>query len=128
MNPVLAESIIKTIIFEVAVKAAVASAITALPILGVIPLRQIFTFIVEKIANIVYKELSRFVVFSIIDFENEKDLKEYQEAVINLKKILEIPADHYDHGEEGINKKEIEIEKAKQEYKKRLASVIRFKP
>lgn len=126
MNNAKAESIIKTLIFEVAVKAAVASAISALPILGVTPLRQIFTFIVEKVATLVYKELSRFVVFSIIDIKNERDLKEYQEAVNNLETILKTPAAHYDHGPEGVNKKEIEIEKAKQEYKARLAALVRF--
>lgn len=128
MNTENAEKVIKTLIFDVAVKAAVASAISALPILGLPVIRPIFTFIVEKTASLIYKELSRFVVFSIIDIQNETDLKNYQEAVKSLEAVLEIPADHYDHGEEGVNKKEIEIEKAKQEYKKRLADLIRFKP
>lgn len=128
MSPMVAEKIIKHLIFDVAVKAAVASAISAAPLLGVPVIRPIFTFMVEQIANLVYKELSRFVVFSIIDLRNEADLKNYQEAVEQLEKILETPADHFDHGEDGIHKKELEIEKAKEEYKKRLASLIRFNP
>lgn len=128
MTPVIAEKIIKHLIFDVAVKAAVASAISAAPLLGVPVIRPIFTFIVERVANLVYTELSRFVVFSIIDLKNETDLKNYQDAVKQLETILETPPEHYDHGEDGIHKKEIEIEKAKEEYKKRLASLIRFNP
>jgi ABC-type branched-subunit amino acid transport system permease subunit len=128
MNPEIAERIIKHLIFDVAVKAAVASAITAAPLLGVPVIRTIFTFMVEKIATLVYKELSRFVVFSIIDLKNEADLKSYQEAVSNLEIILETPPAHFDYGIDGVLKKEAEIEKAKEEYKKRLASLIRFNP
>jgi hypothetical protein len=128
MSPEIAERIIKYLIFDVAVKAAVASAISAAPLLGIPIIRPIFTFIVEKTANLIYKELSRFVVFSIIDLKNETDLKNYQEAVRQLETILDTPAEYFDHGIEGVNKKELEIEKAKEEYKKRLASLIRFNP
>lgn len=128
MSPENAEKVVKTLIFDVAVKAAVASAIAAVPLLGAPVIRQIFTFIVEKTATLIYKELSRFVVFSIIDFKNEADLKNYQEASKTLGIAMETPAEHYDHGAEGVNKRELEIEKAKEEYKKKLASLIRFNP
>lgn len=121
-----AESIIRVLIFEVAVKAAIASAISALPILGLPIIRQLFTLIVEKMAMLVFKELSRFVVFSIIDLKNESDLREYENALGQLKTVLNTPAEHYDHGEEGENAKQLELQKAKDEYKKRLASLIRF--
>lgn len=112
----------------VAVKAGIASIISAIPVLGVTPLRQILTFIVEKIASILYEEFSRFVVFSIIDFQNDNDLRAYQSAVNSLRIVLDTPAENYDHGPEGINQREIDIEKAKEEYKKRLKDLIRFKP
>jgi len=123
-----ADKIIYALIMGVAVKAGIAYVISVLPILGVPPLKQIFTYLFEKIALVLYEQLSRFVVFSIIDFENEADLKAYQNAVDSLKLVLNTPAENYDHGPEGVNQREIDIEKAKEEYKKRLKDLIRFKP
>jgi hypothetical protein len=123
-----ADKIIQTLIMGVALNAGIAYVISVLPILGVPPLKQIFTFIFEKLATVLYTELSRFVAFSIIDFENERDLETYQSAVNSLRIVLNTPAENYDHGPDGVNQREIEIEKAKQEYKKRLADLIRFKP
>lgn len=112
----------------VAVNAGIAYVISALPILGITPFKQIFTFIFEKIASVLYVQLSRFVAFSIIDFQNQADLEAYQSAVSSLRIVLDTPPENYDHGPEGINQREMEIEKAKQEYKKRLKDLIRFKP
>lgn len=123
-----ADKIIESLIMGVALNAGITYVISVLPILGIPPLKQIFTFIFEKLARVLYDQLSRFVVFSIIDFQNEADLKAYQNAVDSLRIVLDTPADHYDHGPDGINQREIEIEKAKSEYKKRLADLIRFKP
>lgn len=123
-----ADKIIQTLIMGVALKAGIVYVISVLPILGVPPLKQIFTFIFEKLALVLYAQLSRFVVFSIIDIENQADLETYQSAVNSLRIVLETPAENYDHGPDGVNQRELEIEKAKQEYKKRLADLIRFKP
>jgi hypothetical protein len=121
-----AEEVTRKLIFDLAVKSAIASAIAQFPFLGIVGIRQIFSFIIEKTASLVYEQLSRFVVFSIIDLKNQSDLKAYQEATISLKMAIETPSEHYDHGEHGIIKKEAEIEQAKDEFKKRLANLIRF--
>lgn len=123
-----ADKIIESLIMGVALNAGVAYVISVLPILGVPPLKQIFTFIFEKLAFVLYTQLSRFVVFSIIDFQNEQDLRAYQSAVDSLRLVLTTPPENYDHGPEGVNQREIDIEKAKAEYKKRLKDLIQFKP
>lgn len=123
-----ADKIIEALIMGAALNAGIVYVISVVPILGVPPLKQIFTYIFEKLAGVLYKQLSRFVVFSIIDFENEADLKAYQSTVESLKLVLNTPPENYDHGPDGVNQREIDIEKAKQEYKKRLADLIRFRP
>jgi hypothetical protein len=126
MNYRKAEEVTRKLIFDLAVKSAITSVIAQFPILGIFGVRQVVSFIIEKTASLVYEELSRFVVFSIIDHKNQEDLKSYQNAVLNLRMAIETPPEHYDHGEDGINQKEVEIEKAKEEFQKRLASLIRF--
>ncbi len=123
-----ADKIIQTLIMGVALSSAIAYVIAVLPILGVPPLKQIFTFIFEKLAKVLYQEFSRFVVFSIIDFKNQADLEAYQSAVSSLRIVLETPPENYDHGPDGVSQRELAIEKAKQEYKKRLKDLIQFKP
>lgn len=112
----MSEELIKKLIFEVIVKAAIDRAVAALPLLGLPVLNPLFTWAVMKIATLIYTELARHVSFALIDLKTKQEREAYEEAVIELKRVqLEVAP------EPG------ELDRAKQKFKDTLRDLIRFR-
>lgn len=121
----IAEAVVKRLIYEVVVKAVIAKAVAALPFLGYPVIGPIFAFFVTKFADLVYEELARVVTFAVIDFQVERERAAFEEAAGKLKDTLATPPEHYDGGPE---EKEKKINEQKEEFKRRLADLIRLRP
>lgn len=117
-----AKDIIKKLIFDVAVKAAIkqlvtssfASPLFSIPVLGPI-CAYLAGWAIEWVADILYVEIARFVTFTIIDFKTEQERMLYENAVGNLKQVLADPEE-----------KPEEKERAKELFKARLRDLIRL--
>lgn len=110
----LAESEIHHLIFDVALKAAIASVVASVPFLAWPVVNPVFIFVVTKLTEKVYDRLKLFVAFTIIDFETEAARTAYENAVAELKQVLQGAPDA------GT------IQKARDDFKRTLAGLIRF--
>lgn len=113
----IAAGLIKGIIFDVVLKAAISRAIAYLPFLAWPIVNPLFTFFMSKLGSLIFTELKRNVSFAIIDYRTEKERAAYEAAAERLKNEFRQP--------------EIDpasIEKAKQAMRDSLAELIRFRP
>lgn len=110
-----ASSLIKSIIFELVLKAAISRAIAYLPFLAFPVINPIFVYLIEKIGTMIYVELERSVAFQIIDYRTEAYRQAYDEAVEGLKNELDTPIP--DSGR---------VEAAKEVMRDRLRDLVRF--
>lgn len=114
-NPALqtADSIIKFIIFDVVVNAAVAAAQAEVPFLALPIVRNLFSFLVGKVAGLIYTELETNVSFAIIDHQTQAEAAEYEKSKAALY------AAHL-KGEQDA------IEKAKADFRASLGKLIHY--
>lgn len=111
----LVDKIIKVLIYDVAVNAAVEAAVVEVPILGLPVVKQVFSFLVGRFADLVYAQLEPAVVFSIIEFQTDKERQAYQNSIMQLQTAL--------------NGGSLEtINQAKESFKSNLRDLIRVRP
>lgn len=98
-------------------KAVVASAVTALPLLGLPVINFCFNWIVNWVLGKIEPYLELWLVDTIIDIEVQAEKRAYERARDELREVL---------------KKQIrdpkEVANASKEFDDRLAKLIRFKP
>lgn len=108
---------IRDLIFNVVLAAAIQGISAAIPFLKLPVISTVFSFIVTKVAEAIYVELSRYVVFSLIDMRVGEERDKYKAAVVELKETTSKP---------GATPEEINA--AKQEFERRLRALISLKP
>ena len=107
----ITDNVIHSLIFEVAVNAALADIIATLPILGVPGVKQILGLIVNYIAGKIYDVLSTTAAFAIIDAQTGKEADAVNASIWNLKNAL-------------LTGKEDQIEKSKSDFRISFAALI----
>jgi len=108
---------VRDLIFDVVLAAAVQGISAAIPFLRLPVISSIFSFIVTKVAGVLYEEMSRYVVFSLIDIRVGGERDTYKAAIVELKRVTAAPAASPE-----------EINEAKQEFKRRLSALISLRP
>lgn len=109
------DAIIEGLVGEVLYSAAKAELIALFPFLALPVINQVFFFFFDKYAEILTKKLATVSAFKIIDYETNKELKEYDSA---RKELLE-----------SVKAQDPEkIQKATDELKARLSNLIRIRP
>lgn len=88
--------------------------IVEFPFLGLPIIKQMYSYIIQKVVGKIKDEEQLFITFAIIDSDVQGRKKEYDTAVDNLKEVLQSPV-----SEERKNE-------ALEETKKRLRNLIRF--
>lgn len=111
------EKVIRSLIFDVVLGAALKSISAAIPFLNLPVINQIFVFIVTKVAGVLYDEMSRYVKFTLIDIRTNAEKEAYEKAVAELKVVHDAP-----------QKTPEEIARAKEKFKSTLRDLIRIKP
>lgn len=114
------DEVIHSLIFDVALKAVLEKIVIAVPFLGYPVIRPVFALIVNKLFELLYEELSTFVQFEVIDFQNAEKNKEYQNAVQDLKDKLTIPAAHWPTEKE----RQDAIDQSKAKFKETLRNLV----
>ena len=109
------ENALKGIIFEVAVTAAYAAAVQALPFLGWPIISSLFRALLTWVAGMLYEPIEKNIALGVITFKTEQQQKEYEASVEAFKKAQE-------QGEADA------IAKAREELKKKLSDLIHFTP
>lgn len=110
------ERIVHAIIFDVALSTVVDKLLLAVPWLGWPVIKQVFLFVLNKIVSLLYAEIEQGVALALIDQRVTAEKDAYIRAVEALKQELTKP-----NGE-------AEVEKAKEEYRRRLRDLIRIPP
>ena len=100
-------------IFTLGLTAGKESIKTYLPWLRLPIVSWIFDFIVNRFGNAIDQEIQMHLTFLVIDIQTANELKAYQEATELLKKA-------------NATKDQDAINKAKEEYKKKLADLVHF--
>lgn len=113
----VAEKAAKKLLYEVVLTAVIKKLVTAVPLLGTSFFMPIVNFIVFKIADRVWEEASLMGAFLFIDFKTASQRANYEHATNELKDVLALP--------ESEQNEEI-IKQAKEEYKRRLAALVRL--
>lgn len=102
---------VRDLIFETVMAAVIQGVSAAIPFFRLPVVSTIFSFVVMKIATLIYEELSRYAVFSLIDLQVAKEKDAYLAAVIKLKQA-----------------KPEEVQNAEEDFKRTLSRLIRLKP
>lgn len=113
-----AKQVIEKIVFETIVKAVIKRIVAALPILGVPVIGPIFSFIVFRLADRIWEEIKIHSAFIYIEMKTDYERDSYDNAVNELKTVLE---------DERTKEDQEAINEAKEEFKKRLARLVRLK-
>jgi hypothetical protein len=109
------DSIIEGLLGEALTQAAKAELIALCPYLELPVIKQVFFFFFDKYAEILIHKVAIISAFKVIDYETNKELQEYD----NAKTVLL----------ESIKSEDPEkIQKAKDELKARLSTLIRIRP
>lgn len=111
-----AERVVHAIIFDVALNTVIDKILVAVPWLGWPVIKQVFLFVLHKLVSLLYAEIEQGVALALIDQRVTAEKDAYIKAVEALKKELSKAAE----GEE--------VEKAKEEYRRRLRDLIRIPP
>lgn len=106
---------IRDLIFEVAIKQVIARAIVAAPFLAYPIINPVFIFIVGKLFDVIYAEMSLTVSFVLIDFKYAHHKAAYDQAVNDLKLATEAQDAK-------------EIETAKDNFRATLRDLVRMRP
>lgn len=79
-----ADAIMRTVIKDVAAQGAIKLAQAEVPFLALPIISGIFSFIVGRIADWIYRSLENFVAFKIIDNQVGSQVDEYKKAIESL--------------------------------------------
>lgn len=103
--------------FDEALGAAQEAAMVAVPALAWPVVKQLFKFVVSKLGKFLYGELEKRIAVLVINVKVQSEKRSYEKATAELRAALE-------------NKDTVieEKERLLEEYKKRLADLISFKP
>lgn len=115
----IADTVVKTLIYDVVMQAVAAGLIYEAPWLKLPFINYLFNFVMQGLADRLYQQLDRIVEFQVIAIEATHQNNEYVAAASALKDELTKPKE--------IQNAEA-LEKAKAEFKRRLADLIRFRP
>jgi len=111
------DSRIRDLIFDKVLAAAIKSIQAAVPFFSLPVVRVVFEFAVKKIAQVLYKHMSEFVVFSLIDSRVGKENADYKESLSDLKVVAEKP-----------NATQEEINAAEEKFSNALGALISLGP
>ena len=112
----LVGDIAKEVYREVIIKAVIKKAITAIPLLSLPLINPFVVYIITRIANSIYTEAEMSGMIFLIRFKKNEDRIEYDKATLELRKLI------FGNGSEE------EIQKAQNDFKKRLSSLVRITP
>lgn len=112
------EQLVKKMIFDVALKAAITRIVSAAPFLAWPVVNPVFVFAITKLAEKLYAEMALVVDFAVIDFRTDQERRAYEAAVAELRRVAQPPQGGTPNAEE--------IERARQELERRLADLIRL--
>lgn len=101
------------VLFTVGLKAGSEAIKTSAPFLRLPIISWLFDFIVNRFGDMIDQEIQMNLTFMIIDLQTANEVKAYQESLDALKKA-------------NAAKDQDAINKAKEEYKKKLADLIHF--
>lgn len=109
------EKTIHDLTFDVGLRAGFTAVYAYVPFLAYPVIKQVFEYCITKFFDIVYKELSLGVLTLVIDFKTEAEQAAYEKATVELKAQLQ-------KAEQNVE----ELKAAQEEFKKKLADLIRF--
>jgi len=112
------DDILKTIIFDVILKVVISKLIARFAFLGLPIINPILGMVLSWFAQEIFEQISKFFRFTAIDSKIAGQVEGYDDAVADLKAALELPLD--DEERESV------IDEAKENYKQRLADLIRI--
>ena len=117
VNPKLhaIEGFFKEVVWDTALKAALASLFIQAPYLAVWPIKQIITGLVGWISDVLFSKIKLLIDLQAIVILNEKHRREYTIAVLNLRAIADT---------NGIDS--AEFKEARENAKKHLSKFIHF--
>ena len=113
-----AEVAARKLLYEVVLKSVMSKIVTAIPFFGLPFIYPILNFVFFKVADKIFNELADMGMLFKIDFKTEAQADAYIKATNELKEVLKLP----DNGENNA-----EIERRKEEYKKRLRDLINMR-
>lgn len=105
---------IRGLIFETVIGAVIQGVTAAVPFFRLPVIHTLFKFVVMKVATLIYEELARYAVFSLIDLKVAHEKDAYLAAVVKLKTV--------------DPKNSEEAQRAEEDFKRTLAALIRLKP
>jgi len=105
--------IVKKLVYEVIVKAAITRLVAAIPFLNLPIVNPLTVYFLGRFAEHLYDVISLYITFQVIDFQTAHQKIEYERAVSELLKA-----------QQSQNKEE--QDRAKAEFKKRLGDLIHF--
>jgi hypothetical protein len=77
--------VISFTIFDVAVSTAEAAALAQIPLLRLPVIKEVFHFLMSKIAGLIYRPLALNAVFTVISIQTEGQKRDYIQAEGNLR-------------------------------------------
>lgn len=113
MNP---NDMAKKIIFDLVVKKAIAKVILAVPFLGLPVVNPVFVYVAQKLFTALYNEIEFEGELLMIGIKTDFQDKKYKEATTALGQAIK------------QGKTDEELQKAHDEFKKRLHDLISLKP
>lgn len=108
---------IKSLILDVVLKAAIRQIIAAVPFLSWPVINPLVTYLITKVATVLYDHMALYISFQLIDFKTDQEQKAYTKAVEELKAAHAAP-----------NATEKQLNDAKEKFRRNLGDLIRFKP
>ncbi len=115
----IADRIVKALIYDVVLKGVAAAAVAEAPWLSLPVINQVFMFTLNRMADKIYRELDRTVAFQVIEVETDRQSDAYKKAVDALRAEITKPEEMQDAEA---------VARAKEEFKKRLATLIHLRP
>lgn len=107
------DKVVKNLVLEVAVKAAIKRLFIAIPWLGIPVVSQIVSYFAMKLAEFLYDEMALAISFAIIDIKVDLQADAYKAASQELKNAVD-------------SQDEVKINEAKQKFKNSLRDLIQF--
>lgn len=108
---------VRDLIFQTVLAAAIQAIEAAIPFFRLPVISTIFSFVVTKIATVLYEELSKSVAFALIDMRVGRERDEYKAAVAEIKQVAASPTATPE-----------ERNAAEEKFKRTLGALIRLKP
>lgn len=105
--------ILEIAIMEVGLRLAKAAAIAEVPILGTWPISMIFDYLLKKLGRYFYLGMATFSTFKIIDEQTRGQRERYDASIDAVHRAV-------------VANDPIALEKAREEFKKRLADLIHW--